>query len=362
MNPIPSRKKVFPLLLVSIIALVLGTWAGLVRLGWHWRVDTRWLMEHGPLMVSAFLGTLIGVERAVALGQWWTFTGPAMTGLGGIILLAAPGHPAGLWLVLIGSVLVIPIFYLILQRQPLLATWIMAFGTVMWVIGNALWVMQKPIPLATLWWIGYLTLTIVGERLELARLLVLTRRILSLLYAALFVLTVGMVVGVWSYPWGVRILGVGLIGIGAWLSQYDIARRTIRQKGLPKFVAASLLTGYVWIIVSGILALLNPTVMAGFKYDAWLHAFFLGFIFSMIFGHAPVIFPSVLSLPIVFRPWAYGYLGLLHISLILRVAGDLTMNMTWRRWGGILNGFALLFFLLDVIYAVLTTRGKKLIG
>jgi phosphoadenosine phosphosulfate reductase len=41
-----------------------GMWAGLVRLGWGWPPYHLTLpAAHGPLMISGFLGTLIGVER-----------------------------------------------------------------------------------------------------------------------------------------------------------------------------------------------------------------------------------------------------------------------------------------------------------
>ncbi len=38
---------------------------------------------------------------------------------------------------------------------------------------------------------------------------------------------------------------------------------------------------------------------------------FLGFVASMLFGHAPIIFPAVLHLPIRFERTFYAYLALL---------------------------------------------------
>lgn len=43
--------------------------------------------------------------------------------------------------------------------------------------------------------------------------------------------------------------------------------------------------------MSGALALMAGQQVAGPLYDAMLHTFFLGFVFGMIFGHAPIIFP-----------------------------------------------------------------------
>ena len=59
-----------PLLAMGMIALLTGLWAGLLRLGWDLPLlRPTFPALHGPLMVSGFLGTLIGLERAVALRE-----------------------------------------------------------------------------------------------------------------------------------------------------------------------------------------------------------------------------------------------------------------------------------------------------
>ena len=99
---------------------------------------------------------------------------------------------------------------------------------------------------------------------------------------------------------------------------------------------------------------------SGLRYDAVLHSFFLGFIFSMIFGHAPVIFPGVLGLRIPFRRPFYLHLALLHAGLALRVGGDLAGSLTTARWGGLLNATAIGLFLLATIgSAVLARRARS---
>ncbi len=351
------RRERMPLLMLSIAALLVAMWAGLMRIGW--RLDAlqpSWPLLHGPLMVSAFLGTLIGVERAVALGQRWVYIGPLLTALGGVVLFAGGVLYVGQFLLFIGSVLIVYLFRHILQRQSLLAVWVMALGSGLWALGNGLWLMGYPLSLVTLWWIGYLAFTIVGERIELARILALQSRILRPLYGVLALYILGLAVAFVDFAWGVRVVGGSLVGMSLWLSRYDIARRTVKQAGLPRFVAYSLLTGYVWMGVAGVLALVFGNVVAGPHYDAWLHAFFLGFVFSMIFGHAPIIFPSVLGLPVTFHPAFYLHLGLLHVSLALRVVGDLLTNTGMRRWGGMLNVIAILLFLGLTATAVI--RGK----
>ena len=39
-------------------------------------------------MVSAFLGTVIGIERAIALNHRAAYLGPLLTALGGLVLLS----------------------------------------------------------------------------------------------------------------------------------------------------------------------------------------------------------------------------------------------------------------------------------
>jgi hypothetical protein len=142
-----------------------------------------------------------------------------------------------------------------------------------------------------------------------------------------------------------------MLALTAWLLRYDISRRTVRQSGLTRFTAACLLSGYVWLGIGGLLALRFGGVLAGPRYDAMLHSIFLGFVFAMIFGHAPIIFPAVLGLPIAFRSAFYVHLVLLHLSLALRIVGDLLLWLPARQWGGLLNVVVVLLFLVNTAYA-----------
>jgi hypothetical protein len=62
------RRINLPFLLLAILALLAGLWAGLIRLPWPLPPLRPALpMAHGPLMVGGFLGTLVSLERAVGL-------------------------------------------------------------------------------------------------------------------------------------------------------------------------------------------------------------------------------------------------------------------------------------------------------
>jgi hypothetical protein len=146
-----------PLVALGILALLAGLWAGLVRIGW----DLPPLLQslpgaHGPLMVAGFIGTLISLERAVALGKRWTYAAPLLTGVGALILPVGLPLPLGKLSITFGSLALVAIFVLIVRQQPALFTLTMFLGAVMWFIGNVLWLAGWSIFQVVLWWAGYL--------------------------------------------------------------------------------------------------------------------------------------------------------------------------------------------------------------
>lgn len=331
---------------VGMLALVAALLGGLLRLGWALPLLRPTLSGgHGPLMVCGFLGTLIGVERAVALGRRWSYAGPLLTGLGTLALLA--GMPAAP-LMTLGSVGLVTVFGVIVAQQPSWATAIMALGALLWLVGNGLWLAGRPLHAVVPWWVGFLVLTIAGERLELSRLLQLTRLHRLLFVLVVGILLVGLMLSIVRFDTGVRLAGLAMLALACWLLRHDIARRTVRQTGLTRFIAICLLSGYVWLGIGGLLGWRFGGVLAGPFYDAMLHTVFVGFVIAMIFGHAPIIFPAVLGQASLYHPTLYGPLVLLHASLLLRVVGDLTFWPPGRLWGGLLNAGAILLFMVCV--------------
>lgn len=338
---------------MAIISLLIGLWAGLLRMGWGWpALNPALPMSHGPLMVCGFLGVLIGLERAVGLGRRWIFAAPALTALGAMGVLTQFAPWGGALAITLGSALLVIALTELVRIQPALFTSVIVFGVVLWLAGNLAWLAGQPIPVATLWWMGFLVCTIAGERLELSRLLRLSTRSRVLFLLCLIPLLVGMTVGLLDYAVGVRLMGFGLVCLAAWLLVYDIARRRIKAGGQARFMALSLLLGYVWLAIAGLLMLWRGGFTAGPYYDAMLHTLFLGFVFSMIFAHALIIFPAVLRVEIVYTPRLYSHLILLQLTLALRVVSDLAFWQPGRLWSGLLNALVLLLFLGNTITAI----------
>lgn len=352
--PRPARMV---LMLAAALALLAALWAGLIRIGWGWPpLAPRLPGSHGPLMVCGFLGTLIGVERAVGLGRRWMLAAPALTALGTALLFTPLPVETGALLIALGSVVFVATVAQLLRIQRALFIVTLVLGSLLWLIGNLLWLAGQPIPVATLWWMGFLVITVAGERLELSRLLRLRQLDSALFVACLALMAGGMALGVLDYAAGTRLLGLGLLAMAGWLLRYDIAWRRLKAGGQARFAAICLLSGYFWLAAGGMLAILYGGMSAGPTYDAILHTVFVGFVFSMIFAHAPIILPAVLQVPIAYLPRFYAHLALLHASLLLRVAGDLLPNLALRRWGGLLNAVALLLFLASTLFAVRRAR------
>jgi hypothetical protein len=240
--------------------------------------------------------------------------------------------------------------------HPAIYTKVMAAGALFLLAGNALWVFGLPVYRIFPWWMGFLVFTIAGERLELGRVQRLSPQVMRLFSIAAVAMGAGILSATLLPGIGMRVFGLTLIGMALWLLRFDIARKTVKTHGLPQFVGLCLLLGHAWLLIGGALMVVIGFQASGPLYDAMLHAVFVGFVFSMIFGHAPIIVPAVMGVPVAMTRWFYAPLALLQGSLVLRLLGDLMMDAGLRRWGGLLNAIALLGYAGVVIFAARRAR------
>jgi hypothetical protein len=345
-----------PLLVLAMVALVAGVSGGLARLGGHALLPGAAAAWHGPLMIGAFFGTVISLERAVALGARWAYAAPLAAGLGGVTLVALDAPQLAQGLLLAASVLLTAASARLAARNLALFTVTLALGAGSWAVGNVVWVAGAGFPEVVPWWVGFLVLTIAGERLELTRLMrpSRARQVAFAAIVAAFLAACGVALAAAELGW--RLMGAVLVALTAWLLVQDIARRTAREPGLTGYIGRCLLSGYVWLGIGGIVLIGPGAAYATFAWDAAAHAILLGFVFSMVFGHAPVIVPAVARANVRYHWSFYVPLALLHLSVAERVVGDLIASPSVRAAGGTLGALALIVFIATLITAIVRGR------
>jgi hypothetical protein len=343
------------LLPLAMLSLVLGILTGLVRLGWGISVSET-AGQHGALMVGSFLGTVILLERAVVFKNRWALLAPALNGLS--LPAFVLGWPAGgLWLLIGGSIGMALMTYLFLIRYRHNYYYVLFGGSICLVIGHGLALKTGFYPFAVPWWIAFLLLTIVAERLELSRFLPVKPGQRLLLWGAIGVFLIG-VLKPFHGP-GQGLTGVGMMAVAVWLLRFDMAVKSIRKAGQPRYSGTMLLLGYGWLMLSGLLFAFPPGF--SFIYDASLHTFFAGFVFSMIFAHAPIILPGVLGRQgVFFHPILYvGSIGQLF-GLLIRTLGDWQGDKVFRMAGGLIQGISIGIFLICMVVIVICFNKKSI--
>jgi hypothetical protein len=353
---VPPRWRT-PLLLLGFVALVAGIGAGLARFGWSMpdalAAGSAW---HGPLLLCGFFGTVVALERAVAIGQAWAYVAPLAAGAGAIALVLG-AFDAAAWLHAGAGGVLLAASMVIARRQPASFTVLLALAAACWLAGSAIWLAGAALAVVVPWWFGFLVLTIAAERLELSRFMPPSRVAARVFFVIVAVLLAGFVLG--ADRSGRVLSGLALIALALWLLRQDLARRTIRARGLTRYIAACLLAGYAWLAVSGVLVTgWDGWMPASPARDAALHALGLGFVFSMVFGHAAIIVPAVLRVQLPYHPLFYLPLALLHGSLVLRVVGD-AVSYTFARIGAAGNAIALALFIATMLAAVMRGRMMK---
>ena len=322
------RLRLIPLAF-GILAMALGLWTGVTRIGLALPQPSTPLAEfHGALMISGFLGTVISLERAVALRHWWAYAAPALASSGVLSLIAGAPSIAAVAFLAASAILLLG-SAIIAVHQPATFTVALMIGAASWGIGTLEWMMGYSMPAIAAWWLDFLILTIAAERLELSRIAKPSRSSRLTFAISVALLFAGSARGELAEGFA-PFTAAGLLACAAWLLRHDLARRTIRLAGQPRFVACSILAGHAWLGLAGVLFLVAPPGATAFSYDAGVHAITIGFVLSMLFGHAPIILPALIGIRLRYSDFAYVPLALLHASLILRVGSDVFERVDLR--------------------------------
>ena len=310
---------------------------------------------HAALMICGFLGTVIGIERAVANEQRIAFLAPLSSGSGGVLVLFGQTI-VGAWLMVAAALVFVVVNCLLVRRQFAPHTLLLTVGALSWFTGNVLFAVTKNSVAPLSWWFAFLVLTIGAERLEMTRLMPRRAGAPTLLGLALSMLLAGATLLDVAPVTSGLLYGAGLSLLALWLSVFDIARRTVKAHGLSRYMALCLLSGYAWLFVAGLAW--GATALGWPARDVALHAMGLGFIFSMVMGHAPLILPSVARVKLHFGVYFYIPLLVLQLSLVLRLVGG-SFDASLRAAGAALNAISIAIFAITIAGAAVAASVKR---
>jgi hypothetical protein len=330
------------LLPLAILSALTGIVTGLFRIGWFGFPGNA-AGEHGAIMIGCFMGTLVSLERAVALQNRVALLVPALSAY--VLLITSSIGLTGIT------------FYF--QNRLSTTSFVIAFtGAVCWLLGNVMLVLWKMYPVAVSWWMGFILLTIVSSRLKSSMLPLAGKLKFISLYLILGLFIVGLVMpfhgGIGRY-----LIGAGLISTALWLLKYDAARESIKNEALNRYSGLLMLSGFGWLFITGFFICWGD--LYGPLYDTALHSFFIGFLFSVVMAHGPSIIPTVLALSVKpFHRVLYIWFVFLQSSLIVRIVANFLAEFELRKWAGLLNGIAILgFFVTMAILLIIELRKVK---
>lgn len=331
---------IFPFIIFSLLAAI---WSGWIRIGWNFPASGL-ASQHGTLMVNGFLASLIFLERAVSFKNKWILLLPLLNALS-ILAFAFHLISAAEIIFVVGSIgyLLMCIYFIFRFKELYYLVFLIASFCL--VTGNIILYKTSFYPSAVNWWIGFFLFTIVAERLELSRFLSLNNLKRLLLWICL-----GVVLFALAWPfhfYGNIFLSIGIGMTALWLLKYDMARHSVKVKGQHRYSGLLLIAGYGWLLIMSLLMIVQDKLVFG--YDAILHSFFIGFVFSMIFSHAVIILPAITKIPVkLYRPILYAWFILLQASLVVRILADIIGDVLCRKIGGMANGVSILLFFISV--------------
>lgn len=324
----------------------MGLFAGLIRIGWRWNVPNV-AASHGAIMVGGFLGTLILVEKSLPLKKKYLLILAAVNA-SSVVLITAGQQKIGIYCLVIGACALVWTFIQYLRDQtfdrPLI---IMLSGSIFLLTGHVLLLATGLYPMALPWWMAFIIFIITGERLELSKFLPVSAFSKTVLISFLGLFVTSLLVPYHSF--GKYLSGAGLMLIATWLMRFDVISIGLKKNGLTRFSSVALLGGYCALLLTG--AFMTSFADVAFAYDIIIHTFFLGFTFSMIFAHGPIILPGVLGIGVrPYHPTLFAPLILLWISLVIRISADLFLiSFEGRLISGWISGLSILMYFVVLI-------------
>ncbi len=273
------------ILVGSIFSMVIGLILGLSRASF---IEAMKAVSHYHFLImsGSFFGTLITLERALTIKNQWAKFLPVINGISIVFFLINKSDIAILSLFLGGCAMFLMYAFFFSQHKNmihllfLISGWCYVMAVIQYSYFNNMTLSVRFFEL-------FFLITIVAERMELARFINVSEYLKKLMF--LFLLLALVI----SFQSDLDMLyGIIIILCSLWLINYDIAKKNIRSKEPHRFMGFALMVGYYWLLIHG-LSILFPLF---FTYDIQIHSFFLGFVMNMVFAHLTIILPAVLKI------------------------------------------------------------------
>ncbi len=339
------------ILILIPLSLVVALLSAIGRVGWQMPLPEM-AARHGFLMVSGLFGTLISLERTLILQQRGWLSIPLLSAISVVLVIADVALPG-----FVAQVLAALLLGALYVKQWFRYREVYFLGLILsamaWMVSGLVLLLGNGFPAASIWYVLFLLFTIAAERLELSKFVGMPSWARPLLLV-LFILLLA-VQGL-PFHWGSgHLSGLLLAGIGFWLLQFDIVKINLKKSGFFYYTGSTLFGGYVWLMISGVLMALP--LQTFYHYDAVLHSFFIGFTFSMLYAHAPIIFPALIgSRQKPFHKGLYLPVWFTHVLLLLRLYADYSSDWNLRKWVGLFQVLVMISFF--VMFAILLFKGR----
>ncbi len=347
---VPNRYKGILLLggASFVSAALLGIWRLALFRGFLVPPLPDFFPPHGNLMIGGFLATLIMFERMIALQITWLVWVPYV--YGGTALFLHTGNPA------VQVLHVASLAGWLMHRwmaakkfrdfaKPLVesCSFIAASGALLYPGGTA------ASPVVALAALSFPVSTIAVERLELA--LKMKKAPGHLLVGLLCVWSLAWISSAWSGMPGIPVMGILTFLMTAMIFRFDVQAHLKGQTGIHKFLARALVVAYIWLFVVALSLIGWNIIPWSIRKDLVFHFLGLGFIFTMILAHAPLILPAVFGRSSVQKP-PERLFWLFQTTTLLRIIGDVFVfcSVALWKWTGMISG--VLHLILAVSYFV----------
>ncbi len=340
-----------------VLAVVLGVWRIALTRGFVLPSIPEFLPLHGNVMVGAFLGTLIIFERMFALPIKWLLWVPYVWGISALTMhLEFIGFKILNIISLLGWGAHRFIAYKTFKHffNPLVEfISYIALSVALLHPGGLSGSVESALA-------GFsFAIAVIGvERIELT--LGFQRKSVKIVYASLIIYLIISILNSLFYIVPIQFVGLVLFLVCVGLIYNDSVIITFKKAKFPQtplheFSRQALSIAYAWLLFTGLSLMLWDLISPVAK-DVVFHSIGLGFIFTMILAHAPIILGSTLAkMPkkapskTLFYLFQFMTVARIIADILILIFPTIVQFWSWLGWiSGTLHFLIFVFYILSV--------------